>query len=246
MGNRIIDINADVGEGLNNEAQVMPFISSCNIACGGHAGTLETMRAVVRLAKQHNVKIGAHPSYPDKANFGRTTMPLSCADLFTTMSHQIREFMFVLREENAMLHHIKPHGALYNDCVVNDKVAAVVIEVMKSIAYPVKLYVPYGSVIETLAIKSNIPIVYEAFADRNYNENLTLVSRSKKNALIENADELFQHVFEMIVHQKVKTINGKKVTIKADTFCIHGDHSKTVDLLQNLTERLKQYHIQIL
>ena len=240
-----IDINVDVGEGIGNESQLMPFISSCNIACGGHAGDIDTMRRVVRLAKEHRVKIGAHPSFPDKENFGRVNMDLSCAALFKSIKGQIDDLTDVLREEHRTLHHIKPHGALYNLAAVDENIAIVIIEVMKTMVLPVKLYVPFKSVIEKLAISQNIPIIYEAFADRNYNDDLTLVSRKKASASIHDEDHLFEHIFHMISKQRVKTITGKDIEIKAQTFCIHGDNPNAVNLIKNLGIRLKTHDIQI-
>lgn len=239
MAYKAIDINVDVGEGIGNEAQIMPHITSCNIACGGHAGDLEIMQAVVKLAKQHRVKIGAHPSFPDKDNFGRVKMDMSCAALFTSIKQQIQALQDVLNNENTMLHHIKPHGALYNLAAVNAKIANVIIEVMKSLVLPIKLYVPYKSVIAHLAIKNNIAITYEAFADRNYNANLTLVARQENNALITDKEAMFNHVYKMISEQKVKTIQGSEVEILAETFCVHGDSPNAVVLIESLKEKLE-------
>ncbi len=241
-----MDINIDVGEGVGNESKLMPYVSSCNIACGGHAGSSQTMRKVVRLAKKHNVKIGAHPSFPDKENFGRKPMDMACVALFNSLKEQIYSLKTILEEENVLLHHIKPHGALYNMAASNIKTATVIIEVVKSIAQPVKLYVPYKSVIEDLAIQNNIPITYEAFADRNYNNDLTLVSRSENNALIHDADEMFEHVYRMMKLQKVKTIQGLEVSIKAETFCIHGDNLHAENLLKKLLLKLESKAIKIL
>jgi len=241
----LVDINADVGEGLNNEAKLMPYLSSCNIACGGHAGDKESMRKVVKLAKQHKVKIGAHPSFPDKQNFGRQVMEMPCADLYTSLKQQIRSLMQVIRDEHATLHHVKPHGALYNFAAKDEKTAKVVIEVVKSIAFPLYLYVPYGSVIADLARKEGVKITYEAFADRNYNEDLSLVSRSLHNAVITNPVEVFEHVKKMILEKKVKTINGVEVEMNADTFCIHGDNPEALKLLQNLIKKLQEFQVVI-
>lgn len=240
-----MDINVDVGEGIGNEAFLMPYISSCNIACGGHAGDFETMRQVVKLAKKNNVKIGAHPSFPDKVNFGRKPMDISCAALYTSVKGQIDALMIILKEEKARLNHVKPHGALYNLATTDEKIAIVIVEAMKSIALPVKLYVPYKSIISELALKENIQITYEAFADRNYNNDLTLVSRDDNNAIIDDANLVFDHVYRMVSTQKVKTIQGLEIQILADTFCIHGDNPKAVDLIQNLSKRLQEKGIQI-
>ena len=246
MKNHIaIDINADVGEGIGNEVELIPYLSSCNIACGGHAGDISAMTEVVSLAKQHNVKIGAHPSFPDKANFGRLEMKLSAADLFSSLKQQIRSLQNVLHSKNAQLHHIKPHGALYNLAAKDERIATVVIEVIKSIALPLKLYAPYNSIIAQLAIKENIEVVYEAFADRNYNEDLSLVSRQNDNALLVDNDAILNHLVRMIHKQNVKAVSGVEVPIKASTFCVHGDTKNAIDILKFLNEELPKNKILI-
>ncbi|MBT8273640.1 MAG: 5-oxoprolinase subunit PxpA [Bacteroidia bacterium] len=240
-----IDINADVGEGIDNEDQLLPLVSSCNIACGGHAGDRETMSKVVQIAKMHRVKIGAHPSYPDRENFGRSIVDMSCAALFSSIKTQIKSLMSVLREQHCQLHHVKPHGALYNQAAKDKETAQVIIEALKSIQLPLKLYVPYGSVIADEARKQKIPITYEAFADRNYNDDLSLVSRSNEHALITDAHEMFEHMKKMVLDQKVKTVSGAEVHIEAETFCIHGDHPKAVQLLKSLRKKLSTVAIQV-
>jgi UPF0271 protein len=245
MTNISIDINADIGEGIGNEADLMPLLSSCNIACGGHAGDLETMNWCVELAKQHRVKIGAHPSFPDKENFGRQVVDMSCTALYQTIKNQIKALMNVVREQHAALHHVKPHGALYNLAVTDKKTAEVIVEVMKSIHLPLKLYVPYGSVISELAIKENIPITYEVFADRNYNDDLSLVSRAKENALIKDVDVMTRHIQNMILHKKVKTINGVEAPLEAETICVHGDNPEALILVEKLRQNLIDFGVKI-
>lgn len=245
MQKHIVDINADVGEGVGNESQIMPYISSCNIACGGHAGNEETMRMAVKLAKQHRVKIGAHPSFPDKENFGRTAMDMSCVALFAEIKHQVKCLLAVIKGENAMLHHIKPHGALYNMAAVNERIATVIIEVVKCLRMPVKLYVPYDSVIERVALQNDVAITYEGFADRNYNDDLTLVSRQEKDAVIFDDNKVFEHVFRMVSLKQVKTISGKEMDIKAETFCVHGDNPNAINLIKFLRTRLEEKNIQV-
>lgn len=240
-----IDLNADVGEGIGNEAQLLPLISSCNIACGAHAGDETTMREVVKLAKQFNVKIGAHPSYPDKENFGREIIDISNTALFASIKGQIKSLMKICREEQVLLHHVKPHGALYNLAAKDSTTAQVIIEVMKRFHLPLKLYVPYGSVIAAIAKTENVAITYEAFADRNYNDDLSLVSRKLEGALITSPEEMFAHVHNMVVHKKVVTINGVEVPIEAETFCIHGDNPKALKLARRLKENLLASGIEI-
>ncbi|WP_242131853.1 5-oxoprolinase subunit PxpA [Aestuariivivens marinum] len=245
MNNLIIDINADVGEGIDNEAQLMPLLSSCNIACGGHAGNNDTMIKVIELANEHGVKIGAHPSFPDKENFGRAVMDLPYTALFKSIEEQVCQLISHLDEAHMSLHHIKPHGALYNLAAKDKNIAKVIIELLKGFAFPVYLYVPYKSVIAELAIKNHIPIIYEAFADRNYNDDLSLVSRKETNALINDEEALFDHVYGIVKHKKVKTVSGKLVPIQAHTFCVHGDNPKAVQLLKSLRSRLENQQIQI-
>ncbi len=245
MNDYVIDINADVGEGIGNEHQLMPYISSCNIACGGHAGDHKSMQEVVKLAKTYGVKIGAHPSFPDPINFGRKPLEISYAALFTSIEEQIEALMDILQIELADLHHVKLHGALYNLAAVDEKIAMVIVEAMKAIAAPVKLYVPYNSIISNMALENNIPIVYEAFADRNYNDDLTLVNRKENNAIIEDIEALFEHVYRMIAKSSVKTINGNIIPIKAETFCIHGDNLNAIRLVRELHQRLQNQGIEI-
>ncbi|WP_411766936.1 5-oxoprolinase subunit PxpA [Winogradskyella sp. A3E31] len=240
-----IDINADVGEGVGNEAQLMPYLASCNIACGGHAGDEETMHKVVDLAIENSVKIGAHPSFPDKENFGRQIINISAADLYTSLKAQIRALLSVIRKKEISLHHIKPHGALYNLAAKDHKTATVIIEVMKSIALPLKLYAPYNSVIASLAEQENIPVVYEAFGDRNYNTDLSLVSRQQPKALITDKHDVFEHLYHMFIHDKVKTIDGVEVPIKVSTFCIHSDTENAVEIAEFLHQKFKEKYIII-
>ena len=245
MEKPIIDINADVGEGMGNEAQLIPYISSCNIACGGHAGDKHTMEDAVVLAKAHNVKIGAHPSFPDKENFGRVVVNMSSFELFKSLQKQITLFLKVLDNCNVTLHHIKPHGALYNLAAKDEQVANVIIEVVKSIKPPVKLYAPYKSVIADIALEHKIDVVYEVFADRHYNDDLSLVSRQTSNALIHYSEEMMKHVFSMIKYNQVSTITGTKQSILANTICVHGDTPQAINLIKNLHAGLLNLDYQI-
>lgn len=246
MNNLIVDINADVGEGIGNESELLPLVSSCNIACGGHAGDNETMVKVIKEAKKNGVKIGAHPSFPDKEGFGRKPMDISCATLFKSLENQTNRLLKHLKHANAALHHIKPHGALYNLAAKDERTANVIVELMKCFALPIYLYVPYGSVIAEMAQKNNIPIIYEAFADRNYNDDLSLVSREYSNAIISDSEDMFNHVYGMIKNKKVKTVNGAHIHIEAHTFCVHGDNPEAIKLLKSLRLRLLENNIQIL
>lgn len=240
-----IDINADVGEGIGNEAELMPLLSSCNIACGGHAGDYNTMTEVVRLAKQHQVKIGAHPSFPDRINFGRVVLKLKEQDLYESLSAQINSFLDVLNEQDASLHHIKPHGALYNLAAKDDVTARVIVEVVKSLDLSVKLYAPYKSIMASLAERNTIEVVYEAFADRNYNTDLSLVSRNNDNAILQNETDVLEHVLRMVKDQNVLSVQDDILPIKAATFCVHGDTLNALKILKYLRQELPKQDVLI-
>ncbi|VAW26533.1 Lactam utilization protein LamB [hydrothermal vent metagenome] len=229
------EINCDVGEGIHNEDLLMPYIQSCNIACKGHAGNDKTMSFVVELAIKHNVKIGAHPSYPDKVNFGRKTMIIEKNKLKNAIQNQINSLLKIIEEKGATLHHIKPHGALYNDLAKNNELASQFLESILPYKKTVKLYVPYNSVIEKKAKEKGFVIIYEAFADRNYNDDLSLVSRKNKEALITNKRAIFKHILEMLSEGKVTAISGNKITIKATTFCVHSDTENAVEIVKYLS-----------
>lgn len=228
-----IDINCDLGEGIGNETQLMPLISTCNIACGAHAGSVEEIDRVLELAKAHKVKIGAHPSYPDRENFGRLRMEISSKQLSESLRNQLTFFKERVKLKDLEINHIKPHGALYNEIVVDRDLAQVVLEVIKELFNNIKIFVPCNSEIEKLAIEQGISVVYEAFADRNYNDDLTLVSRKMPKAVLTKPEDVLEHLTFM---QKgfVRTITGLKKNIKADTFCVHGDHANTYKILKEL------------
>lgn len=240
-----IDINCDVGEGIGNEAELLPLISSCNIACGGHAGDIETMTKVVRLAKENNVEVGAHPSYPDRENFGRVSMNISTEHLTESIQNQIKAFDKVLENEHVKMHHIKPHGALYNDIATNMDLAKTFLKAIFQYRDSIFLYVPYKSSIEIESLKQNFNIKYEAFGDRNYNLDFTLISRKLPNAVIENPEKVLSHLLSMVQKQSLKTLGGEHIKIKADTFCIHGDTPSALQILTYLTKELPKHNIFI-
>lgn len=230
---KTIDINCDIGEGLENEHLVLPLITSCNIACGGHAGSIKIIDKILFLAKQYNVKIGAHPSFPDKENFGRKVMQISNSALYESLVNQLHLFNQRAHIQKVKIHHIKAHGALCNLISVDFDKAECFVQAVLHVFKKVNLYVPFNSVIEKVAIINKLPIIYEAFADRNYNEDLTLVDRTEPNAILIEPKEIVKHVLN-IKQGIVKTITGNEVLIKADTFCVHGDNENVVEILKSL------------
>ena len=238
-----IDINCDVGEGIGNERSLFPHISSCNIACGGHAGDLNSMSEIVQLARRSGIKVGAHPSYPDRENFGRKSMKIEKRLLISSIQKQIKALESILISSNMQLHHIKAHGALYNDMAVELELAMVYLESILEYKDRVFLYLPYGSVIEKVARNQGFKIALEAFGDRNYNDDLSLVSRHSAQALIEEPKKVLEHLISMAINNEVVTLNGVKLPIFADTFCIHGDTSTALQILVYLSDQLPKQHI---
>ncbi len=245
MNVKYIDINCDVGEGIGNDEIILPMISSCNIATGGHAGTAESMRKVIQLAKANTVKIGAHPSYPDKENFGRKSIALSAQELIETVKSQLIEFENILDQENAVLHHIKPHGALYNDIAKNKDLAKIFLKAIETYKEQLFLYVPFNSEIEQLAQQEGYNIKHEAFGDRNYNADGSLVSRKLEDAVISEPENVLKHIVSMANHEKIVLTNGQTLAVKADTFCIHGDTPSAYEILRYLAAQLPEFNIMI-
>jgi UPF0271 protein len=240
-----IDINCDLGEGFPFDAELMALISSCNIACGGHIGNEASIRETILLAKKYDVKIGAHPSYPDQDNFGRKIMDIRLDDLGVHIKNQLLLFKQVAVNCEAKVHHIKPHGALYNLAAKNEDIADCFLRATKSVYNNCFIYAPYNSVLATRAKTFNLDVKFEAFADRNYNDDLSLVARNLEAALLEKEEEVAAHVLHIIKHQKVMTINKNKVHLLADTFCVHGDTKNALSLVENLKKSLSLNAIKV-
>ncbi|MGB5460509.1 MAG: 5-oxoprolinase subunit PxpA [Eudoraea sp.] len=238
-----IDINCDVGEGLGNESALFPHISSCNIACGGHAGDINTMSEIVQLAQKFGIKVGAHPSYPDRDNFGRKSMKIEKGRLKESIQKQIKGLEAILSKAEIQLHHIKAHGALYNDIARDLDLSIMYLESIRAYKDHVLLYLPYGSVIEEEARKQGYKIALEAFGDRNYNEDLSLISRHSSLAMIEEPKKVLDHIVSMVINNKVYTLNGVQIPIWADTYCIHGDTATALQILMYLSDELPKQHI---
>ncbi|MUP46944.1 5-oxoprolinase subunit PxpA [Gramella sp. BOM4] len=241
---KTIHINCDLGEGGKYDEQLMPLISSCNIACGGHAGNLESMHRTVRLAMEHDVEIGAHPSYPDRKNFGRQHMDMSEEDLRLSIEGQVLSLKQIAESEGGKLSHVKLHGALYNDAAKDERIAENIIKCLEDLEADFVLFVPLNSKISELAA-GKFDLFFEAFADRNYNPDYSLVSRSENEALITEKEAVFEHVFRMYKEAKIRTISGVEIEAKADTFCLHSDTPSSVEILQFLHKKFAENRIGV-
>ena len=236
----MLNINCDLGEGLNNEHIIMPLIDSCNIACGGHAGDSGSMIECVEISIKNNVKIGAHPSYPDKINFGRKKIDISPSELSYSIISQIESLETIADSYGLELNHIKAHGALYNQMMIDAELSNFYLDTIKDFKNKCSLYIPYKSEIEKIALKKGFSIIYEVFGDRNYNDDLSLVSRNNENALITDPESVVNHIKTIKETETVKTINGNYKKIKFDTICIHSDTNNSIEILKKINQEFDE------
>ena len=242
---KTIDINCDMGEGVGNDELIMPYISSASIACGCHAGDEKTMRRTVELCKQYNVAIGAHPSYPDKENFGRTDMLLHPGEIYEVIVKQVNSLEKIAEENDMAVHHIKPHGALYNMAARDRSLAPFVCLAVLDTDARYILYGLSGSYLIKEGKSHGLKTVNEVFADRTYKDDGSLLPRNKPGALIEDTDKAVAQVLEMVKDGKVTSVSGKKIPIVAETVCIHGDGAHAVEFAKAINQALKKEGIEI-
>ena len=228
------NINADVGEGMGNDAGLMPLIQACNIACGGHAGSKNEIKKTIALAMENNVLIGAHPSYPDRKNFGRKSLKLTKEVLYQSIEQQLLVLINQLHSEK--IHHVKPHGALYHDCNSNDQIAKILLHVIKSLCPNVVIVTAPKSILGKKALKMGFTVWTEAFLDRAYQDDGRVVPRSEKNALLNQPNQLIKRFQNLTQKHGVFSVNNNWIPLHVKTFCIHGDH---IDAAKHLKEVLK-------
>lgn len=241
-----IDINCDLGEGFPDDARLMPFISSANIACGAHAGDIQLMQSTVELALLHGVGIGAHPGYEDRKNFGRIEQTLSTAALYDLITAQVYRLKKITEASGGSLQHVKPHGALYNQSARSSETAAVIAAAVRDVDNRLYLYGLSGSCSITAAREVGLPTREEVFADRRYDDTGQLLSRIHPEALIKNQEAACRQVMQMITEKSVTSLSGKVIPIVAETICIHGDAEGAAQLADYLYHHLTNHAIQLL
>ena len=245
-----IDLNSDLGESfgrykLGLDEEVMKYITSANIACGWHAGDPLVMRNTVRLAKDMNVEVGAHPGYPDLMGFGRRYMGLTREEARNYILYQIGALYAFVKAEGLTLQHVKPHGALYNALVRDEELTRGVLEGIADFDKNIIFVGLSMSKPLEIAEEMELKIAHEVFADRAYNPDGTLVSRRKPGAVIHNKEEIAERVISMVKDGGVKAINGEWVELKADTICVHGDNPKAVEITAYLRKRLEEESVKV-
>lgn len=242
----MIDINCDMGESIGDQIigqdeKLMPFISSCNIACGFHGGDDFHMNKTVELALKHGIRIGAHPSYPDLEGFGRRPMDIEKEKLKTLLISQIETLKTMVENYGGKLNYVKPHGALYNKASKNKEEAEVIIEAIQSIGSNLALMGLAGSVMEDVAKAKRIPFIAEAFCDRKYEIDGSLMSRSKTGSVYSNVKNVVSQVESIVLNNEVKVGEAKSIQIKADSICIHGDNPKALEILIAIRQFFKNH-----
>ena len=245
-----IDLNCDMGESygawkMGADAEVMPYITSANIACGFHGGDPATIRKTVRLAVDRGVAIGAHPSLPDLMGFGRRSMRISPQDMYDLVVYQAGAVEAFARAAGAKLHHVKCHGSLYNMAAMDEGLSEAMVRAVKDLGSGVMLYALSMSKNFQIAKKANLPVAGEVFADRGYSDDGTLAPRDKPGGMIEEPMASVKQALAMIEEGYVTSLSGKRVAVAADTMCLHGDQPGAVTFAQRLRETFKERGIVV-
>ena len=225
-----IDLNADLGEGCEFDVELMGIVSSCNIACGGHAGDPRSMAATVDLAVANEVAIGAHPSYPDRPGFGRASHFQSGEKLRKSLVNQLDTLYGVVRSAGQSLTHVKPHGALYNDAAGDRTVAKILLQAVQDVCGNVAIVGPPKSELERIAAEKNLTFIVEAFVDRAYLPDGSLVPRSEPNAVHADMNTITTQAITLATKNMLTAENGEVLEVNADTLCIHGDTANAAEI----------------
>ena len=238
--NRNIEINCDLGEVSFDQiktldAVLMPYIDACNIACGGHAGDAHTISAVIDLANLHQVKIGAHPSFIDKENFGRKAQDIPDQQLAIDLKEQLKLFKSIAKEKNSKVHHVKAHGALYNLIADDQNMAEVFCEAVAQCFEKVTIYGRSQSLLSKVARKFDLKFYHEAFTDRKYEADLSLRSRTHEDAVLDVGDSIQQFIL-ISNKSQVSTTDNRFKNLLADTLCIHSDSPNAIALAKMISE----------
>ena len=248
-----IDLNSDVGESFGNyklglDDEVIPLISSANIACGFHAGDPTVLRRTVALARDHKVAVGAHPGLPDLMGFGRRAMDVTLSEIKDYVTYQVGAIQAFAAAEGVRVQHVKPHGALYNMAVRNTAIWETVAGVLAELDNDLVLFVLGGAnkeELQAMATRHGIRVAFEFFADRAYNPDGSLVSRKTPGAVIKDHELAAQRVLKMATEGKVMCVDGSEIELPADTICVHGDNPAALQLVRKIRQILTEAGVEI-
>jgi UPF0271 protein len=245
-----ININCDLGEkskfhSIKNDPELLNIVNSANIACGYHAGDEQTMNTVIQISKKIGVSLGAHPSFNDPENFGRKRMNLNSLEIKKLIFEQYEILQKIAQKHNENVTHIKPHGALNNMACEDLELATTLALAIKEIDKDIIYLVPTGSEMEVAAKKNGLKIACEIFADRNYEDNGNLISRSKPNALITDPELAKKHVLNMVKNQAINCLSGKQIPCEIDSVCIHGDNESSLATAKSIRDELVNNNLKL-
>lgn len=239
-----MDLNADVGEGMD-DTTVLPYVTSANVACGMHAGDPSVMDETVELALSRGIRVGAHPGYPDRANFGRVTVEMAADKIVNLVVYQVAALEGFVRSRGARLSHVKPHGALYHDAGEYPDVARAIAEAVRRVGTRLVLVGAAGSMLVGAGREAGLTVAEEAFADRRYRADGTLVPRGEPGALVTDPEEAAEQAVRLAQDRIVIANDGTRVNVRADTICLHGDTPGAGDIARKIHERFQLAGIRI-
>lgn len=245
-----IDLNCDMGEvqeaiADGTQEALMQWITSANIACGGHAGDGETMDVTIRQAQKHGLALGAHPGYPDKKNFGRLELRITAREVSDFVFEQVAELDEIAKRLGARISHVKPHGALYNQAVHNKELAAAIAEGVARWSREVTLVGLAGAPMLEVFRKARFSVAAEAFADRRYEADSTLRSRKYDDALIRNPEEAGKQAVSIVTQNSLLALDGSTIKLSAETLCIHGDTPGADKIAAKVASALKEAGVSV-
>jgi len=243
--NLVVDLNSDLGEGAGHDEEILDLVSSANIACGFHAGDPTSIYASIQAAHDRGVAVGAHPSFADRQNFGRSEMNLPTAELYSLVAYQIGAFHGLARSAGAEMNHVKPHGALYNMAARDRVLADLIANAVAQIDPKLILFAPSESELDRAAVELGLQIASEVFADRNYLADGSLVPRSRADAFLHDPMEAAERIVRMLVEGLVQSVDGTDVSVLVNTVCVHGDNPQAVAFVRKLRERLEAEDVMI-
>jgi len=240
-----VDLNADLGEGSGHDAELFELISSANIATGFHAGDSDTMHAAISAAMQHGVAVGAHPSFFDRENFGRKELKMPNEEVFDAVAYQLGIFQAIASALGVRPNHVKPHGALYNMAVRDEKLADAIARGIESVDPKLILFAPDNTELARAGETHGVQIAREIFADRNYLNDGWLVPRTRPDALLRDPKEAAERVLRMLREGKVRSVEGRDVDVRGETICVHGDTPGAVEFARELRTQLEREGVGI-
>lgn len=243
----VIDLNCDLGEGLPqvDDDALMPLVSSCNIACGGHTGDSASMRRAVRSALRAGVAVGAHPSYPDRDHFGRRSVSLKEDQLTQAILEQCRALADIAAREGARLHHVKPHGALYNDLATDEGPGGAFLDAVTQLDPVPMVYGLAGSPFSEQVIARGLRFIHEGFADRRYASMDRLLPRSRPGAVLTDNDQVLAQVEALVLRGSTDSVEQGGAELPVESICIHSDTPRAPALLRSIRVRLEEHHVLI-